>query len=176
METTTEVKLNIGSNDFRYPGFLNLDIRDVPGVDIVDDVRTLSTVTDNSVDHMIAEAVLEHFNPDRTQDMLKLWVSKLKSGGKLEVMVPDGEMLMRRFFADCEKWSKLEAWEHWLHDLFGNIAYLRKWHGEDAERFGHHTLFCHEMLDEQMKNAGLVDITWKDARHGACMTSIGVKP
>ncbi len=175
MEEVTEVKYNIGSNDFRYPGFLNVDIRDVPGVDIVDDVRYLTKIPEGSADHIIAEAVLEHFNPDRTQNLINLWTSKLKSGGKLEIMVPDGEMLINKFVKDRERKGTLEAWKDFSHDLWGNLGFLRQWHGEDAETYGHHTLFCRAQLEEEMKIAGLINITQIRARHGACMTSVGIK-
>ncbi len=175
MEKIDKTKLNIGSNDFRYPGFLNVDVRDVPGVDIVDDVRFLTKIEDGSCEHIIAEAVLEHFSPDRTENLIKLWASKLKPGGILEIMVPDGEMLMDKYYEDKKKFGQRKAWDEWSHDSWGNLGYLRQWHGEDAETYGHHTLFCRAQLEEQMANAGLIDITQKTARHGACMTSVGIK-
>lgn len=175
MEETKEVRLNLGSNDFRYPDFINVDIRDVAGVDVVDDVRVLSKFNDNSVDRIIAEAILEHFAPDKTQKILDVWVNKLKPGGKIEIMVPDGELIFSRYM-DQKSGDQLKAWKEMLHPFFGNIALMREWHGEDMELYMHHTLFCKSMLEEQMKNCGLIQIQEKKARHPDCMTLTGIKP
>ncbi len=174
MEKTNKVKINLGSSDFKYPEFLNVDIRDIPEVDIVDDVRTLTKIEDSSVDHMICEAILEHFAPDRTQDLIKLWVSKLKPGGKIEIMVPDGEFIISRYM-NTKSGDQLKAWKEMLHPFFGNIALMREWHGEDMELYMHHTLFCSAMLREQMEAAGLTQVTQKVARHPDCMTLTGIK-
>lgn len=174
MEKTDKVKLNIGSNDFRYPEFLNVDIRDIEGVDIVDDVRTLNKIKDGSVDHIIAEAILEHFSPDRTQKILDVWVRKLKPGGRIEVMVPDGELIFDRYMGK-KSGDQLKAWKEMLHPFFGNIELMREWHGEDMELYMHHTLFCKSMLEEHMRNCGLVEIQEKKARHPDCLTLTGKK-
>ena len=75
------MKLNLGSNDVRYEGFLNVDIRNIEAVDIVDDVYLLSSIEDESVEHIIAHNILEHFAQDRVQDVIKVWVQKLKKDG-----------------------------------------------------------------------------------------------
>lgn len=168
MEKTTEIRLNLGSNDLRYPDFINVDIRDVPGVDVVDDVTVLSKFEDNSVDKIYAEAILEHFAPDRTLDILRVWVRKLKQGGSILVMVPDGELIINRY-KDGGTWKDL------LHPLFGNITLMRQWHGKDMELYMHHTLYCKAMLKEEMELAGIENIEEKQARHGDCLTLTGTK-
>lgn len=172
-------KLNLGSNDYRYPGFLNVDIRDVPGVDIVDDVTKLEKIEDNSVDHIIAEAILEHISPDRTVETLKLWTRKLKSGGVIEVMVPDGELIFDRYVngdVQGKESPYYGNWEHLIHSMFGNIGLLREWHGEMAEFYGHHTLYCKSYLEKEMKEAGLVEIVEQRSRHVDCFHLAGKKP
>jgi len=47
------MKLNLGSNNTRYQGFLNVDIRDITGVDIVEDVTVLASIPDGAVDEII---------------------------------------------------------------------------------------------------------------------------
>jgi predicted SAM-dependent methyltransferase len=168
MEETKELKLNLGSNDLRYPDFLNVDIRDVPGVDIVDDVRVLSKIKDESVDKIYAEAILEHFAPDKTLDVLRVWVRKLKQGGSILIMVPDGELIINR-------WKDGGTWADMLHPLFGNIALMREWHGDDMELYMHHTLYCEDMLRKEMEAAGIENIQRKQARHGDCLTLVGTK-
>lgn len=165
MET---IKLNIGSNTVGFAGFKNVDIRDIPAVDIVDDVSKLTKIEDNSVDYIKAHAILEHFNPDKTLEVLKVWASKLKSGGEIEISVPDGELIFDRYL-------KGGSWDKLVHSLFGNISLLREWHGEDAEKYGHHTLFSHAYLARFMTEAGLSEITEITAHHPDCLCLTGVK-
>ena len=85
------MKLNIGSNEVKHNGYLNVDIRDIDGVDIVDDVSKLTKVKYSSVEAIIAHNILEHFPPDKTMVCLKLWAKKLKKKGTLEIGVPDAK-------------------------------------------------------------------------------------
>jgi predicted SAM-dependent methyltransferase len=163
------MKLNLGSNTIRYNGFLNVDIRDVPySVDIVDDVSVLNGIPDGSVDEIKSEAILEHFAPDRTLDVIKVWVRKLEKGGKILIMVPDGELIFNRYLQDG-KWDKL------VHSMFGNMELMREWHGKEAELYMHHTLFSKQSLWKQMEQAGLKDIKEAPARHGDCFALEGIK-
>ena len=154
------MKLNLGSNNKKYDGFLNVDIRKIDGVDIVDDVCKLKKIKNDSVEHIIAHNILEHVAPDKVVNCLKLWVSKLKPNGIIEIGVPDGELIFNRYnkgiivrreYADS-------PWEDVIHSIFGNIKLLRKWHGDDAEKYMHHILFNREYLEKIMKVAGLKNI------------------
>lgn len=165
MET---IKLNIGSNTVGFPGFKNVDIRDIPAVDIVDDVSKMEKILDNSVEYIKAHAILEHFNPDRTSDIVNTWVTKLKKGGILEISVPDGELIFDRYL-------KGGTWDKLVHSLFGNIAFLREWHGDDAEKYGHHTLFSKAYLTRFMSDAGLAGIKEVESPHPDCFCLVGTK-
>ena len=172
------IKINIGSNDFHHEGFLNVDIRDVPGVDIVDDVGNLKKIEDNSVSHIIAEAILEHFSYDKTLDVLKCWYSKLKKGGVIEIMVPDGELIFDRYLNGDKQGKESPYYHNWgqlIHSMFGSMEYLRKWHGDDAERYGHHTLYSIDYLRKEMEEAGFINIKEKRSRHVDCFCLTGEK-
>jgi predicted SAM-dependent methyltransferase len=89
------LKLNLGCGTDIKEGFLNIDIRTLEGVGLVMDVSNLdSHFTDDSVDEIDAYDVLEHFSFTRTTDILKNWISKLKSGGKIIVRVPDLQKIL----------------------------------------------------------------------------------
>lgn len=170
MEET--LKLNLGSNTVRMEGFKNVDIRDIPEVDIVDDVSTLEKIEDNSCDFIVANAILEHFSPDRIDDILKVWYRKLQDGGTLEIGVPDGELIFDRYLNQAGykgDWAKL------VHSLFGNIQILRGWHGKDAELYGHHMLFCKSYLRSKMEDLGLKDIKDIPPDHPDCFSLSGIK-
>jgi predicted SAM-dependent methyltransferase len=166
------MELNLGSDEVTFPGFKNVDIRDVAGVDIVDDVSKMTKFEDESVDNIIANNILEHFAPDRTLDILKLWVSKLKKGGTIVIGVPDGEFIYDRYLND-ETWKG--NWDKVVHSMFGNMEILRRWHGDEAELYGHHTIFSKDYLKRFMLKAGLKDIKDNAPSHADAFSLKGVK-
>ena len=72
------MKLHIGCGDVIIPGWTNLDIDNLPGVDINDDARTLSKISDESCDIIYACHILEHLGRHEVGSVLKTWNKKLK--------------------------------------------------------------------------------------------------
>lgn len=85
------VCLNLGAGDNKIPGFINLDARDLPGLDIVAPADRLDMLQDSSVDLVYASHVLEHFPRRDSQRVLREWYRVLKPGGTLRLSVPDFE-------------------------------------------------------------------------------------
>ena len=171
------MKLNLGSNTVRCDGFINVDIRSIQGVDIVDDVTKLSTIEDNTVEAIIAHNILEHIASDKTMDTLMLWFKKLKVGGWIQIGVPDGELIFNRHLKGqiTRRAYKSSPWKNVIHSIFGNISILRSMHGEDAEKYMHHTLFCESFLKECMQLAGFKDVVKVRANHPDNITLKGTK-
>lgn len=171
------MKLNLGSNDVRYEGFLNVDIRNIEAVDIVDDVSLLSSIEDESVEHIIAHNILEHFAQDRVQDVIKIWVQKLKKDGLCVIGVPDGLLIFNRYLSNqCTRKEYMEEpWEDVIHSIFGNIKKLREWHGDDAEYYMHHTVFNESYLTKLMERAGLGHIKKERKNQNDCICLSGRK-
>ena len=173
-----KLKLNLGSNDVRLKGFLNVDIRMVPGsVDIVDDVLTLSKIQDGSVDAIVAHNILEHVAWDKTDECLSRWVGKLKKGGTIEIGVPDGELIFKRYMEGQVTRKQYNGcpWKDVVHSIFGNMEILRQWHGQDAEKYMHHTLFCESFLRECMCKAKVKDIIKMPSNHQDNVTLKGTR-
>lgn len=157
-------KLNLGSNDIKYTGFLNVDIRDIPEVDIVDDVTTLSKIEDNSVEEIIAHNILGQLAPDKAPEALKVWFNKMQNGGALEVGVPDGELLFSQYL------KKEYTWDRVVHGIFGNMQLLRQWHGDDAERWMGHSLYTQESITKLLERTGFVDVMPTRRNHADVVT------
>jgi len=116
------MRLEIGSGEKPLEGYTHLDYRDLPGVDIIDDATTLTKIEDNSCDEIKAVQVLEHFSHKQTLDILKLWYSKIKDGGFLEVEVPD----LTRF---CKLWTAGFIKEPWAFtSIYGGQEYAENYH------------------------------------------------
>lgn len=90
------VQLNLGcGNDIRE-GFINVDVRQVPNVDIVATLEKLP-FRDNYADKIVAQDVLEHFCRIELIDVVTEIKRVLKVGGILEVRVPDCEQILNKY-------------------------------------------------------------------------------
>ena len=99
-----------------YP---ELNGRDLAPVNVVDDGERLYTFTENSLDFIIANHMLEHCeNPLGT---LRSHISRLKPGGCLYYAVPD-----KRFTFDIER--PMTDFDHLLRDDKEGPAWSRKGH------------------------------------------------
>jgi len=171
------MKLNLGSNNRKFDGFLNVDIRKIDGVDIVDDVTVLSNIENNSVDAIIAHNILEHIVPFKTIPTLKLWADKLKVGAWIEIGVPDGELIFSRHEKGIITRKQYEGcpWENVIHSIFGNMDILREMHGNDVEKYMHHTLFCESYLKYCMEKSGISKINRVRPNHNDNVTLRGIR-
>ena len=87
-------KLHLGCGNKNIDGFINVDIRPLPQVDLVDNISELNNVENDSVDLIYACHVLEHFGRHEYMLVLKRWYEVIKKGGTLRIAVPDfGEVV-----------------------------------------------------------------------------------
>jgi len=82
-------KLNLGCGNSPKPGYINVDIQADLNPDMIMDIRYLKDVTDNSIQEINADHVIEHFPYAQTYSILTLWYSKLEPGGTLKMSFPD---------------------------------------------------------------------------------------
>jgi SAM-dependent methyltransferase len=80
------LKLNLGCGHFILPGWVNVDVASLPGVDVVHDLNKLPLPFENeSVDEILCDDVLEHLDyPPILKDCHRILIA----GGKLRVHVP----------------------------------------------------------------------------------------
>lgn len=85
------IKLDIGCGDNKQPGFVGMDIRPGPQVDIVQDLEAFPwPLPDESVSLAVSSHVLEHINPARftfVNFMNEVW-RIMKPGGRFAIVVP----------------------------------------------------------------------------------------
>ncbi|MBC7397835.1 MAG: hypothetical protein H7333_10375, partial [Bdellovibrionales bacterium] len=83
------LKLNLGAGSEHYPGYIKVDWAGPQHV--FDDIVTLKKVSNESVDEIYCNHVMEHVPPELIGPMLKRWREVLKPGGKLLLRMPDAK-------------------------------------------------------------------------------------
>jgi SAM-dependent methyltransferase len=87
------IRLDIGCGENKQPGFVGMDIRDLPAVDIVHDWNDIPwPLPDKSVLVAIASHVVEHINPfdfGFIKFMDEVW-RVLRPGGEFAMALPHG--------------------------------------------------------------------------------------
>ena len=122
------------------PGWINVDIRYLPGVNVVDNAKYLRQFKDRKVSHIYACHILEHFNRWESPVIMKRWYDLLVPGGKFYVSVPDFEAIAEYYQEtrtvknligllyggqDYKENHHLNAWDFiTLHELMEKTGYI----------------------------------------------------
>lgn len=83
------MKLNLGSDTYRIPGFTNVDISPEAQPDILCDVTRMPMIETGTVEEIFASHILEHLPFDTPA--LHEWHRVLAPGGLITIAVPDIE-------------------------------------------------------------------------------------
>ena len=108
-------KLHLGCGPRYLPGYIHIDIDDLPHLDYVATMDELPMFESDSVDEIYNCGALIYYDRLEVPKVLKEWQRVLKPGGKLRISVPNFESIVQRYL-DSEK--KLES-QGILGPLFG---------------------------------------------------------
>lgn len=133
-------KLHLGCGTKHIDGYINIDIRYLPGVDEVNNVKFLRNYKSNTVDEIYASHVLEHFTRWEYKNVLKTWYNILKPGGVLRLAVPD-------FQAICE---------HYIENKNLSILIGMMYGGQDYDENFHHIIFDFDSLSSDLFEVGFI--------------------
>ena len=89
------MKLNLGCGDRPIPGFINIDAKNMEGLDIISDIRTLPMFESDSIDLIYASHVIAYFDPREVSLVIDEWKRVIKSGGILRISTPNLESLIK---------------------------------------------------------------------------------
>ncbi len=149
------IRLNLGCGHIALDGYLNVDRRDLPGVDIIATADDLP-FGPNSVSEIASAHFLEHFPEEMLRrNLLPYWHSLLRAGGAFRAVVPDGQAML----------SKVASGEMPFADfrevLFG---------AQDYEGDFHYDLFTPASLTALLQEAGFRDVAVLETgrRNGKC--------
>ena len=136
-------KLHLGCGTKHLEGYTNIDIRYLPGVDEVNNIRFLRNYKENSVDEIYACHVLEHFGRWEYKEVLRRWFEILKPKGQLRLAVPN-------FSSICKYYTKTNDLKSLIGLLYG---------GQDYDENYHYTTFDIFTLTNDLKNIGYTHIS-----------------
>lgn len=144
----TPLKYHLGCGDIHLDGWINVDARPGPAVDLVCDLADVSQLP-NGASAVYACHVLEHFGfngvTPSAGDVLAGWISLLKPGGECYISVPDLRRVGRAI-AECE----IGAHQFdFMKCIYGGCEYPQN---------RHFVGFTEDLLHMLMERCGLIDI------------------
>ncbi len=150
-----QLRLNLGCGHIALDGYLNVDRRALPGVDIVSEVDELP-FKDGELAEIFSAHLLEHFPQEQmVRELLPYWRRLLKPGGEFHAVVPDAQAMMKNYI-----------------DGDYPYAYLREvtFGGQDYDGDFHFNMFTPESMGAILSEAGFVDISVIETgrRNGNC--------
>jgi len=107
------MKINIGSNVERINGYVSVDL--YAEADIKDDITTMATFEDNSVEEVRAYHLLEHLKDSDVSKAMSQIYRILQQGGKWIIEVPNLPGVLKQFLDTPED----DRWGFRLATLFG---------------------------------------------------------
>ncbi len=137
------VRLNLGCGHKRLDGFANIDMRKIPGVDVVSPIDEIP-LEPGSVAEIFSAHLLEHFPEEQLRRrLLPYWVGLLRPGGVFRAVVPDMGAMAEALSSGSMGF-----------EAFRSVAYG----GQEYEGDTHFTGFTAEHLSTLLEDAGLTDI------------------
>lgn len=149
------LKVNIGAGHIPFEGYVNVDMRDLPGIDVIAMVDALP-FEPGTVDELFSSHTLEHFPQELLRrQLLPYWATLLKPGGTITTIAPDLEAMS----ADFANGST--SFEDFREVVYG---------GQEYEGDTHFTGFTPSSFCDLLTEAGFVDakVVAANRRNGKC--------
>ena len=89
------MKLHLGCWKRFIPGFIHIDICNLPHIDYCHSVDNLPMIENDSVDLIYASHVFEYYDRQEAITVITEWRRALKNGGILRMAVPDFQSLIK---------------------------------------------------------------------------------
>jgi len=109
------MKLNLGCGSKKLEGWVNIDSVAQFAPDLLHDISLPFQYADDSIDEILAEGILEHFDKYLRFIIFYEWVRMLKIGGIITIGVPNFHKILRRYFK--------HSFDVFLDNVFGETMY-----------------------------------------------------
>ena len=144
-------KLHLGSGDRRVPGWINVDILPIRGVDLTCDLLNLRRyVPQEAIEDIFISHTLEHFTRDEVRRLLVDFHAMLCPGGDLWVSVPGLDL----WYEAAQTLRSSAAFDGIMGTLIGG--------GRDRYDM-HRCVFTAEYLEMLLRETGFRDVaSWTE--------------
>ena len=152
------MKLHLGCWYRNIPGFINIDLCDMPHIHYKSSVDNLPMIEDNSVHLIYSSHNFEYFDKVQAPQVLQEWNRVLKSGGLLRLAVPDFDKLI-------EVYNQSNDINKILGPLYGRMEIDTK---DGKTTLYHKTVYNFDSLKLLLENNGFKDIkkyNWQNTIH-----------
>jgi predicted SAM-dependent methyltransferase len=149
------LRINLGCGHIPLRDYLNVDMRDLPGVDIMADADDLPFDM-GSVDEVFSAHLLEHFPQEALRRrLLPYWHGLLRPGGIFRAVTPDAAAMLAGAGAGTY------GFEDFREVVFGTQDYVGDYH---------YNLFTPDSLRQLLEEAGFRQVTVpvSGRRNGRC--------
>ena len=137
-----DLRLNLGAGHVLEAGYVNVDLRELPGIDIVAGIDDLP-IGPESVAEIASSHLLEHFPLEQLRrKLLPYWFGLLRPGGTFRAVVPD-----------LDEMSRAYARGDTTFEVFRAVTYG----GQEYDGDFHFNAFTPESLGELFIEAGFSD-------------------
>lgn len=140
------------------PGFVNVDLCDMPHIDYKSNIDALPFFQDGSVDLIYVSHAFEYFDRTKAVDVIKEWRRVLKTDGILRIAVPDFDKLIR-IYQDTGELSNI------LGPLFGQMDIETD---DGPLTLYHKTTYTFDSLSEFLTRSGFYGVErydWRNTIH-----------
>ncbi|MHB8110498.1 MAG: glycosyltransferase [Syntrophorhabdaceae bacterium] len=144
------VRLNMGCGPFPMEGFINIDQFEAVNPDLLCDVMALP-YEPGTVSEIYAGHILEHFMLEDGKKALRYWLSLLRPGGIISVVVPDYDFL-------CKEYVKNPTPERLIEF---NDTYIYS----GIQPSPHLYAYSAALLEKVLKDAGFVNLAKMPVNH-----------
>jgi predicted SAM-dependent methyltransferase len=139
-------RLNWGCGEEPEPGWINSDIKDMPGIDIVADIRDGLPLQTSSIDYVVSIHALPEIPYDTLETALRELWRVLKPGGVLRLALPDLDKAIQAYLAGDSGYFLVPDED--ARTIGGKLIVQMTWYGWSR------SLFTHEFIEELCIRAG----------------------
>ncbi len=149
-KSTSIRRLNWGCGSHLAPGWINSDVKDGPGIDLVADIRNGLPLADECMDYTVSIHALPEFSyPELSMVLGELW-RVLVPGGTLRLALPDLAKGIDAYLRSDLDYFQVDPEE--VRSPGGRFIVHMLWYGYSR------TLFTVDFTEELLENAGFVDV------------------
>lgn len=152
------IKAHLGCWHRVIPGFVHVDLCDMPHIDHKSGIDALPFFADGSVELIYCSHALEYFDRDQAKLVLREWHRVLAPGGTLRLAVPDFAALIKVYQQSGEL-------ARVLGPLYGKMAITTP---EGPATLYHKTTFDEASLSTLLQDCGFVEPArwdWRETEH-----------